>query len=90
MALLKNVLGLDVGAHSLKAVEVHQTLRGFEVVALRTLPRRDPQTPLTELLQRFVSLHRLSTDHVVAALRGDRISTRRLEFLYASRFDDFV
>ena len=44
MALLKNVLGLDLGSHSVKAVEVHQTLRGFETVALRTLPRRDEET----------------------------------------------
>jgi general secretion pathway protein L len=85
MALLKNVLGLDLGSHSIKAVEVHQTLRGFEVVALRTLPRRDEETNLAELVQRFVALHRLSTDHVVTALRGDRISSRRLSFPFGER-----
>jgi general secretion pathway protein L len=85
MALLKNVLGLDLGSYSVKAVEVHQTLRGFEVVALRTLPRRDEETQLADLVQRFVALHRLSTDHVVTALRGDRISSRRLSFPFGER-----
>ena len=56
MALLKNVLGLDLGSHGLKAVEIHQTLRGFEVVALRSLPHTDEQAPLAELVQNFVAL----------------------------------
>jgi len=85
MALLKNVVGLDMGTHSLKAVEVRQTLRGFEVVALRTLPRRDSETPLPELVKRFVALHHISTEHVVTALRGDRISTRHLSFPFGER-----
>jgi general secretion pathway protein L len=85
MALLKNVLGLDLGSYGVKAVEVHQTLRGFEVVALRSLPRRDEATDLLELVQRFVALHHLSTDHVVTALRGDRISSRRLAFPFSER-----
>ena len=58
MPILKNVLGLDVGSHGLKAVEVRQTLRGFEAV----------------------QLHRLPVEHVVSALPGDRISSRRLSF----------
>ena len=39
MPVLKTVLGLDLGSHSLKAVEFRQTLRGVEAVQLRTLPR---------------------------------------------------
>ena len=48
MALLKNVLGLDIGSHSLKAVEIRQSLRSFEAVAVRTLPRPDDETPLPD------------------------------------------
>ena len=39
MPILKNVLGLDLGSHSLKAVEVRQSLRSFEAVQLRALPQ---------------------------------------------------
>jgi len=80
MALLKNVLGLDIGSHSLKAVEIRQTLRSFEAIAVRTLPRRDDETPLAELIARFLELNRLGTEHVVCALPGIRLSSRRLHF----------
>ena len=32
MPVLKNVLGLDIGSHSVKAVEFRQNLRGIEAV----------------------------------------------------------
>jgi general secretion pathway protein L len=35
MPMMKNVLGLDIGAHSLKAVELRQTFRGLEPVQMR-------------------------------------------------------
>jgi len=80
MALLKNVLGLDIGSHSLKAVETRQSLRSCEAVAVRTLPRRDDETPLPELLGRFIELNHLSSEHVVCAIPGIRLSSRRLHF----------
>ena len=51
MALMKNVLGLDLGAHSLKAVEFSQNLRGFDAVQLRSLPRTDPDASLENMLR---------------------------------------
>jgi general secretion pathway protein L len=85
MPILKNVLGLDLGSHSLKAVEFQQTLRGLEAVQLRMLPRSDDDAPLGDLVERFVQLHQLATEHVVSALPGDRISTRRLQFPFRER-----
>ena len=85
MAILSNILGLDVGSHSLKAVEFRQTLRGFEAVAMRIFPRANSDAPLAELVQHFVRMHRLSTSHAVCALAGDRLSTRRLSFPFRDR-----
>ncbi len=85
MPVLKNVLGLDLGSHSIKAVELQQTLRGVEVVQMRMLPRTDPDTPLPELIRGFVEQHGLSTGHVVCALPGDRVVSRRLEFPFRER-----
>ena len=85
MALLSNILGLDIGSHSLKAVEFRQTLRGFEAIAMRILPRSNSDAPLAELVQHFVHMHQLSTDHTVCALAGDRLSTRRLSFPFRDR-----
>jgi general secretion pathway protein L len=83
--MMKNVLGLDLGAHTLKAVELRQTLRGLEPVQLRVHPRADPEAPLAEVLQRFVRMHQLSTEHIACALPSDRLSSRRLEFPFRDR-----
>jgi type IV pilus assembly protein PilM len=83
--VLKNVLGLDLGSHSIKAVEFRQTLRGIEAVQMRMLPRTDPEMPLPELIRGFVEMQHLSTAHVVAAVSGDRVVSRRLEFPFRER-----
>lgn len=84
MAFLSNVLGLDLGSHSLKAVELRPGLRSLESVNARSAPR-EADVALAEQVRRFVTVHRLGTDHVVTALRGDRLSVRRLSFPFAER-----
>jgi len=83
MPLLKNVLGLDLGSHSLKAVEIRQSLRSFEVLALRVETCTAGESDDPAFVRDFVSRHQLSTEHVVAALRGDRISSRRLSLPFS-------
>ncbi len=85
MPVLKNVLGLDLGSHSIKAVELQQSFRGASAAQMRSLPRVDDEIPLPELIRRFAQLHQLSTAHVVSALRADRISSRRLAFPFSDR-----
>ncbi len=85
MPILKNILGLDLGSHSLKAVELRQTLRGIEAIQLATQPRPTDETPLPDQVHEFVHFHRLTTDHVVAALSGNRISSRRRVFPFRGR-----
>ena len=82
---MKNVLGLDLGSHSIKAVELRQTLRGLEPVQLRLHPRVDSEVGLAEEVRRLVRLHHLPVEHVVCALAGDRLSSRRLEFPFRDR-----
>lgn len=85
MPVMKQVLGLDLGAHSLKAVQFRQTLRGLEAEQLRSLPRAGDDMPLPELVARFLALHELPTEHVVASLPGDRLSSRHLSFPFTER-----
>lgn len=42
MPLMKNILGLDVGSHSVKAVELRQSMRGLQGGQMRLIPRIDP------------------------------------------------
>ncbi len=83
--MARRILGLDVGSHSVKAVEFRQTLRDLEVVQLQKLALVDPAPALPVELREFLQMHDLPTDHVVVALSGDRISTRRLSFPFRDR-----
>ena len=85
MPMMKSVLGLDIGSHSVKAVELRQTFSGLEPVQMRVHPRADPETPESESLRRFIRLHNFPTEHIACAIPGDRLSTRRLEFPFRDR-----
>jgi general secretion pathway protein L len=82
--LARRILGLDLGSHAAKAVELRQTLRGLEVVQLRHLLFDDPPGVGNELRD-LLQLHDLPRDYVVVSLPGDRISTRRLAFPFRDR-----
>lgn len=95
---LRRVLGLDLGSHTVKAVELRQTLRGVEIGQLRALPRasdapgvaapaadEDPEAAFARRLRQLVALHQLPTDPVVAALPSDRVTSRRLSFPFRDR-----
>ena len=81
----RRILGLDVGSHAAKAVELRQTLRGLEVVQLRHLPFDGPTPGVGHELRELLQLHDLPRDYVVVSLAGDRISTRRLAFPFRDR-----
>jgi general secretion pathway protein L len=83
--LARRILGLDVGSHAAKAVELRQTLRGVEVVQLRHLPFDDPTPGVASELRDLVQLYDLPSDYVVVSLAGDRISSRHLQFPFRDR-----
>ena len=83
--LARRILGLDMGSHAAKAVELRQTLRGLEVVQLRHLPFDDPTPGVAVELRDVLSAYDLPRDFVVVSLAGDRISTRRLAFPFRDR-----
>ncbi len=84
MPILKNVLGLDVGSYSLKAVELRQGLRSLEVVRTH-VERREADLPLHSQISRMLLTHSFQRENVVTALRADRVSMRRLEFPFGER-----
>jgi len=85
MPMMKNVLGLDLGSHGVKAVELRQSLSGTEPAQMRSQPAPTADLPPGEELRRFVELHALPLDHVVCAISGDRVTHRRLEFPFRDR-----
>ncbi|HEU4427187.1 MAG TPA: hypothetical protein VFT98_00400, partial [Myxococcota bacterium] len=64
--MARRVLGLDLGSHSVKAVELRQPLgRELEVVQLRSFELDDPAPALATELRHLVSAHDLPLEHVV-------------------------
>ncbi|UCE86246.1 MAG: pilus assembly protein PilM [Deltaproteobacteria bacterium] len=82
---MARILGLDIGTHAIKAVELRPQLRGFEVVQLRTERIPEDGPPLPELLRDFLQTHGLAKENVVCALPGDRVSIRRLRLPFRDR-----
>jgi len=83
VALLKKVLGLDIGTHSIKVVELQQSLRGVSSSQVHAILRGDE--PLPELIHELVMRRSLDTDSVVVTVPGDRVSVRRLSFPFSEK-----
>lgn len=81
----RSVLGLDLGSHGLKAVELKVSPRTIAPGQFRVHPRVDTSSPLAEHIQRFVSMHSLPMGQVACALPANLLSTRRLEFPFSDR-----
>jgi general secretion pathway protein L len=83
--MARRILGLDLGTHAVKAVELRQSFRELEVVQMRALPlAAGVQLPPDELRE-FLVQHALPLDGVVVALPGDHVSTRHLTFPFRDR-----
>lgn len=83
--MARSILGLDVGSHAVKAVVLRQTLRGLELVQMRSLALGDAGPSTAADLREMVHLHDLATEHVVTSLPGDRASVRRVRFPFRDR-----
>lgn len=83
--MARRILGLDLGGHAIKAVELRQTLRELEIVQMRTLPRLHAGEEKPEELADFLRTHDLPFEGTVVGLAGDRLSSRRLRFPFRDR-----
>jgi Tfp pilus assembly PilM family ATPase/Tfp pilus assembly protein PilN len=83
--MARRILGLDLGSHAIKAVELRQSLRELEIVQMRALPRVAGEADEPAELADFLRMHDLPPDGAVVALGGDRVSTRRLHFPFRER-----
>lgn len=79
--LLGRSVGLDIGSHSIKVVEIHQYPRRVEVTRVQSLRRpSDLGTLLTQL-----SDAGLEGAKIVGAIPGDRLTRRTLRFPFRDR-----
>jgi general secretion pathway protein L len=83
--MARRILGLDMGSHAVKAVEIRQTLRELSLVQARALPVSDAPPSLPAELRDFIQTYDLPSELVVASVAGDRLSTRRVFFPFRDR-----
>jgi type IV pilus assembly protein PilM len=85
VAMLKSVVGIDLGSTSLKVVELHGGWRGYEVVkaAERRLPTDHgtacPPELLAQALTELLSAHAIKPAHVVSAIPAHLSFVRNLQ-----------
>lgn len=83
--MVGRVLGLDLGSHAVKVVELRQTFRNIEVERLHALPLPGDRAARAGLLRDFVSRNRITADRIVCAVPGDRVTRRLLRFPFKDR-----
>jgi general secretion pathway protein L len=83
--MARRILGLDMGSHAVKAVELRQTLRELALLQMRVLPVSDAPPSLPAELRDFLQTYDLPREFVVSSVAGDRLSTRRVSFPFKDR-----
>jgi type IV pilus assembly protein PilM len=83
-AMLGKSTGLDLGSHSIKLVELRQSLRTVELGRIAAAPVAPGATPLEALAEAAASLG-LAGERVVCALPGDRVARRPIHFPFRDR-----
>lgn len=83
-----HIIGIDMGAWSVKAVLLESTFRGHRVEAVQEVPLA-PGSPETkterqlEALQELLAVSGLKADTTICALPGEQVSTRLVQLPFA-------
>jgi general secretion pathway protein L len=86
----QKIIGLDIGSHSIKAVQLRRTFRGFELIGFqeREIPREGEIAPPDAVVQALAELFgegRITADTVVTSIPGHQVSARMINLPFADR-----
>lgn len=84
------VVGVDVGTHQIKVVEVAAGNRGFQIAAYHTLqlkpnPTQDVDLEVIEFLRNLVSKMDLGNTRFVMGVRQDKVAVRHRTFPFTEK-----
>lgn len=85
---MQKVIGLDIGSYSIKAVEIVNTLKSYEITNFyETVIPNLEGVPLDAVvpvcMEQLFQEHDLSADRIITAMPGQFISSRVLPFAFA-------
>ncbi len=86
----QRIIGLDIGTHSIKAVHLRRTFRGFELVGFheKDIPRGGEVAPSDAVAQAMAELYaegHLSGDVVITSIPGHQVSARIIKLPFSDR-----
>ena len=85
---MQRVIGLDIGSYSVKAVEIVNTFKSYEIANFyeNVIPQLDKVSPSTVIpasMEQLFSENEIVADRIIAAIPGQYISSRILEFHFS-------
>lgn len=86
----QKIIGLDIGSHSIKAVQLRRTFRGFELIGFqeKEIPRQGETAPSDAVVQALAELFRggrIAGDTVITSIPGHQVSARIIRLPFADR-----
>ncbi len=86
----QKIIGLDIGSHSIKAVQLRRTFRGFELIGFheKEIPREGEMAPSDAVVQALTELFgegRIAGDLVITSIPGHQVSARIIKLPFADR-----
>lgn len=85
---MQRVIGLDIGSYSVKAVEIVNTFKSYEIANFyeNVIPQLDKVSPSAVIpasMEQLFSENEIVADRIIAAIPGQYISSRILEFHFS-------
>ena len=85
---MQRVIGLDIGSYSVKAVEIVNTFKSYEIANFyeNVIPQIDevpPDTVIPASMEQLFKENNLEADRIITAMPGQYISSRILSFNFS-------
>jgi type IV pilus assembly protein PilM len=88
---MQKIIGLDIGSYSIKAVEIVNTFKSYEIANFyeTKIPLLDDFSPdivIPTCLEQLFSENKIEADRIITAMPGQYISSRILNFNFSDPF----
>ena len=85
---MQRVIGLDIGSYSIKAVEIVNTFKSYEIAnfyenVIPAVPELDPDVLIPACMEQLFQQNNLKADRIITAMPGQYISSRIMSFGFA-------
>jgi type IV pilus assembly protein PilM len=85
---LQRVIGLDVGSYSIKAVEIVNTFKSYEIAnfyenVIPHVDELDPDVVIPACMEQLFTENNLEADRIITAMPGQYISSRIMPFNFS-------